>query len=68
MLDNRRIVHGDFNRPFQLFDGAIVIALLEIKPAEAIDIKAVVGLELERALDQVFGFVELNAHLGPGVA
>ena len=45
----------------------MVITFLIIDPAQAIDIEAVVGLNLQRALNQNFCFIEQDSHLGPGV-
>jgi len=59
MLGDRRITAGQVDGPLELIYGAAVIALLVIDPAEAIDVKPVFGLDLQRAFDQAFGFVEL---------
>jgi hypothetical protein len=67
MFDDRRIVHGKFRRAFKLLDGARVIALLIVNPTQAVDVETVVGRDLERPHDQIFGFVELHAHLCPGI-
>ena len=58
MFDDGRIVHRDLDGPLQLLDGARVIALLIVNPTQTIDIEAVVGLDLERPLNQIFGFVK----------
>ena len=41
--------------------GEIELALLNVGPAEAVEVRRVVGLDLERALDQVDRLVELTS-------
>src|SRR5216684_5107848 len=60
MLSDCRIAAGQINCAFQLLDGALVVALLIVNPAEAIDVKSVFGLDIERPLDKLLRFAEIG--------
>src|SRR6187431_769494 len=47
MFDNRRVVYRQFYGTFELLDGAWVVPLLIVNPAQAVDVKTVVGRDLE---------------------
>ena len=68
VLGDGRILARELHRSLELLDGVTVVAALEVDPAEAVDVEAVVGLDLQRATDQPLRLVELHAHLGVGVA
>ena len=51
MLGDSGVVAGQVDRALQLLDGALVVAFLIVNPSQAIDVKAVFGLDIERALD-----------------
>ena len=58
------ILARQLDRALELLDGALVVAALVVHPAEAVDVEAVVRLQLERAADEALGLVELHAHVG----
>src|SRR5437667_208000 len=68
VLGDGWVVARQLDRALELLDGAPVVAALVVDPAEAVDVEAVVGLDLERAADEPLRLLELNAHLGVGVA
>src|SRR5580704_256904 len=68
MLGDGGIAAGQVDGLLQLLDGFCVVALLIVNPAEAVDVKSVFGLDIERALDQLFGLDQVGALLGVTVA
>src|ERR1700733_9730771 len=68
MLGDGGIAAGQVDGLLQLLDGFFVVALLIVNPAEAVDVKSVFGLDIERALDQLFGFDQVGSLLGVTVA
>src|SRR5277367_1271732 len=68
MLGDGRIAAGQVDGFLQLLDRFFVVALLIINPAEAVDVKSVFGLDIERALDQLFRLDQVGALLGVTVA
>src|SRR5262249_3336375 len=68
VLRHGRILARELDRALELLDRLPVVAALVVHPPEAVDVEPVVGLDLERAADEVLGLVELHAHLGVGVA
>src|SRR4029453_11846128 len=68
MLDDGRILARQLDRSLELLDGSLVLAALVVHPAQAVDVDAVVRLQLEGAADQALGLVELHAHVGEGVS
>src|SRR5271170_4127628 len=68
MLGDGGIAAGQVDGFLQLLDGFFVIALLIVNPAEAVDVKSVFGLDIERALDQLFRLDQVGALLGVTVA
>src|SRR5258708_31124340 len=68
MLRNRWIAAGQVDRALQLLDCFFVIALLIIDPSEAVDVKSVLGFDIERPLDQLFGLDQVDALLGVTIA
>src|SRR5579883_3196649 len=51
----------------QLGLGVLVLALLEINPAQAVQVIGIVGVQLDRGLDVFFGVVQLDAFVGVGI-
>src|SRR5271170_1654164 len=68
MLGDSRIAAGQVDGFLQLLDRFLVVALLIVNPAEAVDVKSVFGLDIERALDQLFRLDQVGALLGVSVA
>ena len=48
MLGDRWIAAGQVDRALELLDGFFVVAFLVVNPAQAIDVKSVFGLDIER--------------------
>src|SRR5207344_1105002 len=63
-----RIVAGEGDGALEILDGGDVVAALVRDPAEAVEIEAVVGADRERAADERFRLVELDALFGVRVA
>src|SRR5581483_719216 len=68
MLGDRGIVASQVDRLLELLDRLLVIALAVIHPAQAVDVEAVLGLDFERASDELLGLVEAFAGVGVSVA
>src|SRR6185295_9959973 len=68
VLDDGRIVPRQLDGTLELLDRAPVVAALVVHPAEAVDVEAVVGIELEGASDETLCLIQLRAHLRVGVA
>src|SRR5271156_2954728 len=68
MLGDGGIAAGQVDGFLQLLDGFFVVALMIVNQAEAVDVKSVFGLDIERALDQLFGLDQVGALLGVTVA
>src|SRR5271166_6678718 len=51
MLGDRGIAAGQVDRALQLLDRALVVAFLVVNPSQAVDVEAVFGFDIERALD-----------------
>src|SRR5277367_5836752 len=68
MLGDRGIAPRQVDRLLQLFDGFFVVALLIVNPSQAVHVKSVFGLDIERALDQLFRLDQVGALFGVTVA
>ena len=68
MIVDHRIVGLQLDGPLQLLDRGREVAELEIGPTQAIDIVAVVGLQLHRLADVVHAGLQIVALIDPGVA
>src|SRR5579864_128247 len=67
MLGDRWIVAGQIDRALEFVDRPPVLASLIIDPSQTVDVETVFGLDLEGALDQLFGFIQTLARLGIGI-
>src|SRR5258705_8663349 len=68
VVEDLRVVLGPLGGALELPEGLRVLALLVVGPAEAVDEVAVVGVELERLLDELHRFGEVLPPLGVHVA
>src|SRR5690606_1955981 len=57
-----------FERSKQLPFGQVELLLPVINPTEAVQISAVLGFEIERALDHIVGLIQLDSLIGEHVA
>src|SRR5262245_47856012 len=67
VLGDCRIAAGQIDRAFELFDSLLVFTLLVVHPPEAVDVKAVLGLNIEGALDELLRLLEVLALFGVGI-
>src|SRR5215470_745134 len=68
VLGDGGVVGRERDGTLEILDRLVVVAALEVHPAEAVDVEAVVRADGQRAADELFGFVEAHALLGVGVA
>src|SRR5438445_560439 len=64
VLGHGRVVARELDGALEMLHRPPIVAALVVHPAEAVDVEAVVGLDLERAADQLLRLVEADAHLG----
>src|SRR5947199_8277382 len=67
MLGDRGVVARELDRALEVLHGSPVVTALVVHPPEAVDVEAVVGLDLEGPTDQLLGLVEADPHLGVGI-
>src|SRR5438034_1961035 len=64
VLGHGRVVARELDGALEMLHRPPIVAALVVHPAEAVDVEAVVRLDLERAADQLLRLVEADAHLG----
>src|SRR5262245_12952981 len=68
MIDDLGVGRRELSRLFQLLDGVVILAELEIGPAEAVDDIALVGPRSDCFADQVETFLDLLSAVDPAIA
>ena len=69
MFEDDRVFTVDvFRGAKQIGQGLIKFALPKLNPAKAVQVRAVVGFDLQRAPDRLLGFIQVHVVIGPHVA
>ena len=66
VLEHRRIIaRDDLRGAEEIAQRIFELPFFEMHPAAAIEIRAVIGIELERFTDHLLGLIEMHIVLGP---